>query len=241
MVLIDVCPLTLGIETTGGVMTKLIGRNTVVPTKKSQIFSTAADNQPTVLIQVYEGERPMTKDNNHLGKFELNGIPPAPRGVPQIEVTFEVDANGIMRVSASDKASGRSESITITNEKGRLSQEEIDRMIKEAEMYAEEDAQVQKKVEARNALENFTYSLKNQISDNEGLGGKLDDSDKKTIKDAIKSAQDWLESEGQTASAEEIDERREELTAAVAPITSKLYGGAGGPGGDEEMPSHDEL
>lgn len=143
-----------------------------------------------------------------------------------------------MKVSAADKGTGKSESITITNEKGRLSQDEIDRMIKEAEMYAEEDAQVQKKVEARNALENFTYSLKNQISDNEGLGGKLDDSDKKTIKDAIKSAQDWLESEGQTASAEEIDERREELTATVAPITSKLYGG----GADgEEMPSHDEL
>lgn len=239
VILIDVCPLTLGIETTGGVMTKLISRNTVVPTKKSQIFSTAADNQPTVLIQVYEGERAMTKDNNHLGKFELNGIPPAPRGVPQIEVTFEVDANGIMKVSASDRGTGKSESITITNEKGRLSQEDIDRMIKEAEMYAEEDAAVQKKIEARNALENFTYSLKNQVTDKEGLGGKLDDADKKTIQDAIKSAQEWLESEGQTASAEEIDERREELTAAVAPITSKLYGA--GAGGDEEMPSHDEL
>lgn len=242
MVLIDVCPLTLGIETTGGVMTKLIGRNTVVPTKKSQIFSTAADNQPTVLIQVYEGERAMTKDNNHLGKFELTGIPPAPRGVPQIEVTFEVDANSIMRVSAADKGTGKSESITITNDKGRLSAEDIERMVKEAEMYADEDAQVAKKVEARNALENFTYSLKNQVADSEGMGGKLSSEDKKTIQDAVKSAQDWLESEGQTASAEEIDERREELQATVAPITTKLYQGAGGAGGsDEPLPDHDEL
>merc|ERR1712093_311767 len=236
MVLIDVCPLTLGIETTGGVMTKLIPRNTVVPTKKSQIFSTAADNQPTVLIQVYEGERSMTKDNNHLGKFELTGIPPAPRGVPQIEVTFEVDANGIMKVSASDKGTGKSESITITNDKGRLSPEEIERMIKDAEQYAEEDALVQKKVEARNALENFTYSLKGQVNDSEGMGGKISSEDKKEILEAIKSAQDWLEAEGQTATAEEIDERREELQSTTAPITSKLYSQGGAGGADEPLP-----
>jgi endoplasmic reticulum chaperone BiP len=152
IVLLDVCPLTLGIETTGGVMAKLITRNTVIPTRKSQIFSTAADNQPVVLIQIYEGERSLTKDNNLLGKFELSGIPPAPRGVPQIEVTFEIDANGILKVSAQDKAAGRSESITITNDKGRLSKEEIDRMVEEAEKYAEEDKKTAERIEAKNGI-----------------------------------------------------------------------------------------
>ena len=152
MVLVDVCPLTLGIETTGGIMTKLIPRNTVIPTRKSQIFSTAADNQPVVLIQIFEGERSMTKDNNLLGKFELTGIPPAPRGVPQIEVTFEIDANGILKVSAQDKAAGRSESITITNDKGRLSEEEINRMVEEAERYADEDKKNAERVEAKNGM-----------------------------------------------------------------------------------------
>jgi len=153
ILLIDVCPLTLGIETTGGVMTKLIGRNSVVPTKKSQIFSTAVDNQPTVRIQVFEGERSMTKDNNLLGEFDLTNIPPAPRGVPQIEVTFEIDANGIMKVSAADKGTGKSESITITNDQRRLSPEDIERMVKEAEDYADEDAALRKKIEAQNALQ----------------------------------------------------------------------------------------
>ncbi|GJN87270.1 hypothetical protein Rhopal_000218-T1 [Rhodotorula paludigena] len=240
VVLIDVCPLTLGIETTGGVFTKLIPRNTVIPTKKSQIFSTAADNQPTVLIQVYEGERAMTKDNNHLGKFELNGIPPAPRGVPQIEVTFEIDASGIMKVSAADKGTGKSNSVTIENDKGRLSPEDIERMVADAERFAEEDALLQKKIESRNAYENFIYSLKSQLGDQEGLGGKLDSSDKKTIEDELKKGQEWIEEFGASASAEDFDEQREALQAAVAPITAKIYADAGASSGGDSY-SHDEL
>ncbi|XAO27599.1 chaperone DnaK [Cryptococcus bacillisporus CA1280] len=242
VLLIDVCPLTLGIETTGGVMTKLIPRNSVVPTKKSQIFSTAADNQPTVRIQVYEGERSMTKDNNLLGEFDLNNIPPAPRGVPQIEVTFEIDANGILRVSAVDKGTGKSESITITNDQRRLSPEEIERMVQEAEEFADEDAAIKRKIEAMNGLQNFIFSLKSQINDAEGLGGKLSEDDKDTILSAIKEKTEWLDEHPQ-ADAEDYEEQLSELQATVAPITSNLYGGAGGSSyDDEQMPfSHDEL
>ncbi|KAG6837781.1 hypothetical protein H0H93_001708 [Arthromyces matolae] len=237
VVLVDVCPLTLGIETTGGVFTKLIPRNTVIPTKKSQIFSTAADNQPTVLIQVFEGERSLTKDNNLLGKFELSGIPPSPRGVPQIEVTFEIDANGIMKVGAADKGTGKAESITITNEKGRLSQEEIDRMVADAEKFAEEDEAQRKRIEALNSLSSFVYGLKTQLGDQEGLGGKVSDDDKKTILAAVKETTDWIDENGQSASVEDLEEKLAEVQSVVNPITSKLY--SGGSAGSEEEPLHD--